>query len=148
MLAKGALHAMSIAKLKAAVLITATCAVVAGTSVVIAEKVQPAPTTPAAAPNATEPAAVTRISRGRIVKIEPGELTLHVLRGPSGIMRPVALNTNTVVMLPGGKQGPRWAGPGGNLDGNGEAGENAIPDQRTSAFCGVDREPLRARGAA
>ena len=56
---------------------------------------------PAAAPAAVPPAAST----GRIAKIEGDVLTLHVLRGHSGIMRPVQLSRATVVIRPDGKVG-------------------------------------------
>ena len=66
MLVKGAFHAMFIAKLKTVAVITAACAVVTGTSVVVAQKVAENPQPP------TKPqAAETQLSKGRIAAIEP-----------------------------------------------------------------------------
>ncbi len=150
MLAKGALHAMFIAKVKTVSLTAAACLVVAGTGVVTAKQlagssmqapvqptvtalsVAPVPTPTAALPDAastmaeTQPvqphvqpsqnitptekspspaAPVTQTSRGRIAAIEKDQLTLHVLRGHSGIMQPVALTAETEVWLAGGQRG-------------------------------------------
>ena len=101
-LAKGALQMMFIAKLKTAALITAACIVVAGTGVVVARQAADAhPTNPPA--TAVQPA-VNR-TRGRIAILEKDKLTLHVFRGHSGIMRPVGLDENTVVILADGQPG-------------------------------------------
>jgi RNA polymerase sigma factor (sigma-70 family) len=125
MLAKGVIQMMFIAKLKTAALITATCAVVAGTSVVVATQLtEPRPATHQTSPPVVELPATAPVQHAQAtpaaVPVKPAapvEQKSKFTAADNGKTVPVPVGQIIEIVLLNGREGAGWEGSASEITG-------------------------------